>query len=85
MLSHQRELQLKKRNSAVQSGKFIFYSLAYLLLMVGVSGMVRSSLEVTAGVNPMKKSGDGQFTPAMRQFSAPKAVRDPYSEFPVPK
>lgn len=37
------------------------------------SGMVRSSVE--SSNSPVKN--DGQFTPAARQFSAPKAVKDP--------
>jgi hypothetical protein len=36
--------------------------------------MVRSSLDSNVGSSPVK--GEGQFTPAVRQFSAPKAVKD---------
>ena len=39
--------------------------------------MIRSSVEAS----PMKKSTDGQFTPAVRQFSAPKAMRDFSAEY----
>ena len=48
--------------------------------------MIRSSIESTsaAGANPMRRSNDSQFTPSIRQFSAPKAVKDPYAEFPNP-
>jgi hypothetical protein len=65
MLAQQREIQMKRRASAVQTG-----------------GMVRSSLDsaTTSGVNPMKRASDTQFTPSLRQFSAPRAVRDPYGD-----
>lgn len=36
--------------------------------------MVRSSIDSNASASPVRASGDGQFTPAIRQFSAPKAV-----------
>jgi len=39
--------------------------------------MVRSSYDSTVSSSPLNKSVDKQFTPALRQFSAPKsAVRD---------
>ena len=53
MLAQQREIQLKNRQKAMQSG-----------------GMIRSSLD------EMRSSTDAQFTPAVRQFSAPKTVKD---------
>jgi hypothetical protein len=68
MLAQQRDLQIKRRASAAQSG-----------------GMIRSSIDSTSGVNPMKKSIDGQFTPSLRQFSAPKAVKDPYADQSAPE
>jgi len=76
MLAQQRELQLKKRQTNMLSG----------------GGMVRSSIDTVAGSNTgqssvnsslssLKQSTDGQFTPAIRQFSAPKSVRtDLYNE-----
>ncbi|RYY74689.1 hypothetical protein EON63_19470 [archaeon] len=71
MLAQQRELQLKKRQSAVQSG-----------------GMMRSSLDSVGSGSPMLGSGGGggQFTPALRQFSQPKTLRDSHeaSEFSRP-
>ena len=57
MLAQQRDLQLKKRQSAAQS-----------------NGMVRSSLDAKQS-SPVRM-GDEQFTPAVRQFSAPKTLRD---------
>lgn len=73
MLAQQRELQLKKRQNNITG-----------------SGMVRSSLDtaatggngsVNSSLNSLKQSTDGQFTPAIRQFSAPKSVRtDTYNE-----
>lgn len=58
MLAQQRDLQLKKRQNAMQSG-----------------GMVRSSLDSKDSANnsPVRQSNE-QFTPAVRQFSAPKAL-----------
>jgi len=38
--------------------------------------MIRSSLENTESVFRMGGSGENQFTPAVRQFSAPKSVKD---------
>ena len=38
--------------------------------------MVRSSIDSGGGSSPLVKSVDKQFTPSVRQFSAPKAVRD---------
>ena len=68
MLAQQRELQLKKRQNNISG-----------------SGMIRSSVEtatsagnnsVNSSVTSLKQSTDGgQFTPAIRQFSAPKSVR----------
>ncbi len=66
MLAQQRELQLKKRQNNING-----------------SGMIRSSVEtatagnnsVNSSVSSLKQSTDGQFTPAIRQFSAPKSVR----------
>ncbi len=60
MLAQQRELQLKKRESAAAGG-----------------GMIRSSTE---GAEGLRRSGENQFTPAVRQFSAPKAVKDMSAE-----
>ena len=37
-------------------------------------GMVRSSREAVAGASPLKPTSEQQFTGAVRQFSAPKAV-----------
>eukprot|EP01035_Chromulina_nebulosa_P019855 gene19855-25805_t len=60
MLAQQREIQMKKRQSAVQSG-----------------GMIRSSIDkLPARGNVNRSSIDSQFTPAVRQFSAPKSFRD---------
>lgn len=59
MLAQQREIAMKKRQNSLSTG------------------MVRSSIESTASnsaPSPMRSSGDGQFTPAIRQFSAPKSV-----------
>ena len=54
MLAQQRDIQLKNRQKAMQSG-----------------GMIRSSLD------EVRSSADSsQFTPAVRQFSAPKTVKD---------
>ena len=57
MLAQQRDIQLKNRQKAMQSG-----------------GMIRSSLD------EMRSSADSQFTPAVRQFSAPKTVKDGSSD-----
>ena len=44
-------------------------------------GMVRSSIDSAASGSPMRQSTDRQFTPAVRQFSAPKSsVKDPSFE-----
>ena len=60
MLAQQRELQLKKRDAAAASGN-----------------MVRSSLDDPTSVFRLGGgSGENQFTPAVRQFSAPKSVKD---------
>lgn len=58
MLAQQREIQLKRRQSSMQSG-----------------GMIRSSLENSSSnvPSPVAKVIDTQLTPALRQFSAPKA------------
>lgn len=41
-------------------------------------GMVRSSLDSAGAPSPFRQSTDSQFTPALRQFSAPKnTVKDP--------
>lgn len=61
MLAQQRDIQLKKRMSAVQAG-----------------GMVRSSFENPLAM-PNKppsrpQTVETQFTPAVRQFSAPKSI-----------
>lgn len=42
---------------------------------IAQSGMIRSSVESTT------ESSSGQFTPSVRQFSAPKAVRETESDF----
>jgi hypothetical protein len=60
MLAQQRELQLKKRESATATG-----------------GMIRSSVD---GPDTLRRSSENQFTPAVRQFSAPKAVKDHSAE-----
>ena len=62
MLAQQRELLMKKRQDALESG-----------------GMVRSSTE-SSGNSPLRKSAEHQFTPAVRQFSAPKSVKDASAE-----
>jgi tubby-related protein 1 len=59
MLAQQRDLQLKRRETAAVSG-----------------GMVRSSLENVDTIFRLGASADNQFTPAVRQFSAPKSVKD---------
>ena len=59
MLAQQRELQLKKRESATAAG-----------------GMIRS----VDGADALRRSSENQFTPAVRQFSAPKAVKDSSAE-----
>ena len=65
MLAQQRELQLKKRQAAIQS-----------------SGVIRSSSENVnfqenkSDISALRNSTDSQFTPAVRQFSAPKAVKE---------
>ena len=65
MLAQQRELQLKKRHAAIQS-----------------SGMMRSSADGPIGEQAAQedKKKDNKFTPAVRQFSAPKAVKDPSAD-----
>ncbi len=65
MLAQQRELQLKKRHAAIQS-----------------SGMIRSSSDGAPGELAVQedKKKDNKFTPAVRQFSAPKAVKDPSAD-----
>jgi len=60
MLAQQRELLMKKRQDALETG-----------------GMVRSSVD---GNSPLRKSAEQQFTPAVRQFSAPKSVKDASAE-----
>ena len=42
-------------------------------------GMVRSSNDSSSN-SPLRKSADNQFTPAVRQFSAPKSVKDASAE-----
>lgn len=42
-----------------------------------IGGMVRSSND---GNSPLRKSAEHQFTPAVRQFSAPKSVKDTSAE-----
>jgi tubby and related proteins len=65
MLAQQRELQLKKRQSILESG-----------------GMIRSSADFKSSEDEVtRKSQDAQFTPAVRQFSAPKAVKESSSDF----
>jgi hypothetical protein len=62
MLAQQREIALKKRQNSISSG-----------------GMVRSSLDSNLPTNSparISNNNDGQFTPAVRQFSAPKSVRE---------
>jgi len=59
MLAQQRDLLMKKRQDALESG-----------------GMIRSSLDNS----PVRKSAEHQFTPAVRQFSAPKSVKDASAE-----
>ena len=56
MLAQQRDIQLKRRSSAAQSGN-----------------MIRSVEVDTRGGGPNTHS---QFTPAVRQFSAPKSIND---------
>lgn len=63
MLAQQRELLMKKRQDAFESG-----------------GMVRSSADGPSGNSPLRKSAEHQFTPAVRQFSAPKSVKDASAE-----
>jgi hypothetical protein len=63
MLAQQREIQLKKRQTAMSSG-----------------GMIRSSVETITSSSPGPARMDSQFTPAVRQFSAPKALRDNSAE-----
>lgn len=41
-------------------------------------GMIRSSND--SSNSPLRKSADNQFTPAVRQFSAPKSVKDASAE-----
>jgi len=62
MLAQQRDLQMKKRQDALERG-----------------GMIRSSLD-SSGNSPLRKSAEHQFTPAVRQFSAPKSVKDASAE-----
>jgi hypothetical protein len=96
MLAQQRELQLKKRQSAIQSGGmfslYLFFANELLICCfrsVRV-GMVRSSIDNDEGGSsfraPMGSSGassvnssTSQFTPAIRQFSAPKAVKETFA------
>jgi hypothetical protein len=65
MLAQQRERQLRKRQSAAQAG-----------------GMVRSSVDKigSPALSTLNSSHDrgneSQFTPAVRQFSAPKSMKD---------
>ncbi len=42
---------------------------------IQTGGMVRSSIDTTVSA-PSPAKSDGQFTPAIRQFSAPKALRE---------
>jgi len=60
MLAQQREIQLKNRQKALQSG-----------------GMIRSSLD-----DARSSADSSQFTPAARQFSAPKTVKDSSADAP---
>lgn len=69
MLHQQRELQLKKRQSSASSGMLasqLFTLYPYFPFISFTIGMVRSSLDKDT-------SSTGQFTPMVRQFSAPKA------------
>ena len=65
MLAQQREIQMKKRQSSMVSG-----------------GMIRSSVESNGSVGNsnnsinLKQSVDSQITPAVRQFSNPKSLKD---------
>ncbi len=43
---------------------------------VQTGGMIRSSIDSASNTPSKGSSNDGQFTPAIRQFSAPKAVRE---------
>jgi hypothetical protein len=83
MLAQQREIQLKKRQSNVQSGGFIYSCLSFYQydkttkqILIFCIGMIRSSVESVVASSPMRNSTENQFTPAIRQFSAPKSVRD---------
>ena len=62
MLAQQREILMKKRQDALETG-----------------GMIRSSLDAS-GNSPVRRSSEHQFTPAVRQFSAPKSVKDQSAE-----
>lgn len=88
MLAQQRDLQMKKRNSSLQnegesllvSEPMIFDYFSYLT--VGIVGMVRSSIENMSISNDIygHQGKNSQFTPAVRQFSAPKTIRDTSAE-----
>ena len=77
MLAQQREIQLKKRQSLIENG-----------------GMIRSSLDknddndnddgskgISSNISQLRKSQAAQYTPAVRQFSAPKAVKESSTDF----
>jgi tubby-related protein 1 len=69
MLAQQRDIQLKKRQSALLGG-----------------GMVRSSKDSSLDRNDgLRASGDAQFTPAVRQFSMPKAVQNSSADYQAEK
>lgn len=80
MLASQRELALKKRQNSHSAGMIhVDFSSCFLPFLIAksvhIAGMVRSSIESNVSApSPMRSSGDGQFTPAIRQFSAPKSV-----------
>jgi hypothetical protein len=83
MLAQQRDLQLKKRQNFLSGGghntKPASSLLHYIASLTCVSGMVRSSRELggaAAGPAAASPARDGQFTPAVRQFSAPKSLRE---------
>ena len=42
-------------------------------------GMIRSSVDASSN-SPLRRSSEHQFTPAVRQFSAPKSVKDASAE-----
>ena len=57
------------------------YEIINILCWYVCIGMVRSSIDSAASGSPMRQSTDRQFTPAVRQFSAPKtSVKDPSFE-----